>query len=121
MVLVGHPPHPPHPPPPAHSWSASLSAVVFALARLIASSIGSGRLPLLSLHQGKPPTKQFTRKRVSYQPGLAEDQQVAHPVWTPSSQSSTRPFAVGKQQIYKNREHGALERYVNPDMPIRHR
>lgn len=76
--------------------------------------------PLLSLHQGKRPDQQFTRKRVSYQPGLTPDQQIPHPTWSPPSQASSRPFA-GHQRMYKNRRAGALERFVNPNLPIRYR
>lgn len=75
--------------------------------------------PLLSLHQGKMPGQQFTRKRVSYEPGLAQDPGMPHPTWTPSSQSSTRPFSP--QRLYKDRSLGALARFENPDIPIRHR
>ncbi len=49
-------------------------------------------IPLFSLHQNKPPQKQFARKRVEYQPGLQEDDGIAYPIWSPPAQAlSVRP------------------------------
>lgn len=81
--------------------------------------------PLFSLHQGKLPSQQYTRKRVSYEPGLVEDDGIPHPVWSPGAQASSAPFrpggTVGGQQIFRNRDRGSLDRYRNPNLPIRYR
>lgn len=77
--------------------------------------------PLYSLHRNKPPSKQFTRRRVSYQPGLEPDDQIPHPVWTPPQQASSKPFTqmVGSQPVLRYRDHGALGRAVHRNMPIK--
>jgi len=77
--------------------------------------------PLLSLHQGKHPSQQFQRKRVSYEPGLESDPPVSYPTWTPAAQSSSTPFKQTGQQIFRRRDKGALDRYRNPNLPIRFR
>lgn len=82
--------------------------------------------PLYSLHRNKPPTKQFTRKRVSYAPGLASEIAVPHPTWTHSSQASSTPFTpsarvIEPQPVLRSRDKGALARAVHRNMPIRFR
>lgn len=49
--------------------------------------------PLFSLHMNKPPAKQYTRRRVSYQPGLQEDERPAHPIWTPPAYATAQPYS----------------------------
>ena len=80
--------------------------------------------PLYSLHRNKPPSKQFARKRVSYQPGLQPEDTIPHPVWTPPMQASSRPFSpsaapVGAQPVLRSRDYGALGRAYHRNMPIR--
>lgn len=77
--------------------------------------------PLYSLHINKPPTQQYTRRRVQYQPGLAEDQPIAHPAWTPPDQARSDLFRPVSSPIYNTplRGRGALGRYSNPNLPIR--
>lgn len=74
--------------------------------------------PLFSLHMNKPPSKQFTRKRVQYAPGLQEDDGIPHPIWTPPAQAQSAAF-VGRiaQRMYRNQKFGALQRIVNRQMP----
>lgn len=77
-----------------------------------------------SLEQGKPAHRQFQRKRVSYEPGLAADPAAPHPTWTPGLQSSSTPFGPNRrveQRLFRLRGKGSLDRYVNPDLPIRYR
>jgi hypothetical protein len=78
--------------------------------------IGIG-LPLFSLHINKPPTRQYARQRVQYQPGLQEEG-VAHPIWTPPEQASSVAFS-GRvtQRMYRNTSGGALQRVVNNSLP----
>jgi hypothetical protein len=77
--------------------------------------------PLYSRHRNKPPSQQYTRRRVSYVPGLEEDQPIAHPTWKAPAQASSTPFRPQHQQIFRNRGRGALGRLSNPDVPIRYR
>lgn len=81
--------------------------------------------PLLSLHQGKRPDQQFTRKRVSYAPGLTPDSTIPHPTWTPPLQASSkigaRPMSRVEQRILRQRGRGALDVYRDPTKPIRSR
>ncbi len=78
--------------------------------------------PLYSLHMNKPPSQQFARRRVSYQPGLAADAQIAHPQWTPPGQASSQPWRAGRSQpLFRDRGRGALGRFADPNLPIRFR
>jgi hypothetical protein len=73
--------------------------------------------PLFSLHQNKPPSKQFARKRVDYVPGLTEDL-VSYPVWTSPAHATSRPFQPA-QAVTRSR-HGrpaGLDRLYNHSMP----
>lgn len=74
--------------------------------------------PLFSLHMNKMPSKQYTRKRVEYAPGLQEDEGIAHPVWTPPAQASSTAFQ-GRlaQRLYRDGRGAHLQRIVNRDMP----
>lgn len=71
--------------------------------------------PLFSLHQNKPPSKQFARRRVEFQPGLDEDT-VQYPVWQPPAQASSLPLVAQRVSYRRGRPDG-LERVVNPGMP----
>jgi hypothetical protein len=77
-------------------------------------------IPLFSLHQNKPPQKQFARKRVEYQPGLQEDDGVAYPIWTPPQQAqSSRPVMpasvvrgrTGRAELVRSLNHGMPKGY----------
>jgi hypothetical protein len=73
--------------------------------------------PLFSLHQNKPPSKQFERKRVSYVPGLEEDY-VAYPVWQPPPQASSLNAAPSQQIARTGRGRvSGLSRLYNGQMP----
>lgn len=72
---------------------------------------------LFSLHMNKPPIKQYGRKRVSYAPGLQEDDGVAHPIWTPPVQAQSRAFTKVTQRVYRDSRFGSLQRVVNRGMP----
>lgn len=73
--------------------------------------------PLFSLHQNKPPSKQYARKRVEYQPGLSEEM-VTYPIWTPPGQSTSRPFQPAQSPIRTRQGRVAgLDRVYNPQMP----
>lgn len=73
--------------------------------------------PLFSLHQNKPPSKQFERKRVSYVPGLEEDY-VAYPVWQPPAQASSFNAAPSQQITRSGRGRvTGLSRLYNGQMP----
>lgn len=77
--------------------------------------------PLYSLHINKTPGQQYTRRRVSYIPGLTEDGTVPHPTWTEPEQARSTTFRPTAQPIYHRqlRTRGALGRYSNPTLPIR--
>jgi len=47
---------------------------------------------LFSLHQNKPPSQQYARKRVSYTPNVEGDAPIVHPQWTPPAQASSSAF-----------------------------
>jgi hypothetical protein len=72
-------------------------------------------IPLFSLHQNKPALKQYTRRRVSYEPGLQEDV-VEYPIWAPpaSTIAGKSPLA---QPIIVGRLGRTLGRIVNRQMP----
>jgi len=75
-------------------------------------------LQLFSLHINKPPTKQFARKRVEYQPGLVEDEGIPHPVWRPPDQASSSAFAGQlEQKVYRDHHGSRLTRVVNSTLP----
>lgn len=74
--------------------------------------------PLFSLHVGKAPRQQYSRRKVEYAPGLQGDPMVVHPIWTPGAQASSQPFAGRLVQPLTQRRSGTtLERVVNPHMP----
>ncbi len=72
--------------------------------------------PLISLHQGKAPSKQYARKRVEYAPGLEPDDHVAYPIWTPPAQAfGPTPSALQLQSQRGGRL--TLTRAINKRMP----
>lgn len=73
--------------------------------------------PLYSLHMGKPPAKQFARKRLAHQgPDMAPPPK--YPVWSPPAQASSRPYQPAQRLIPgRYRDQGGLVRYVNPRLP----
>jgi hypothetical protein len=74
--------------------------------------------PLFSLHMGKPPSKQYTRQRIALLPGGEAAMTINHPIWTPPSQASSRPFQPAMQLHRESLRGGvALLRYVNRQMP----
>jgi hypothetical protein len=74
--------------------------------------------PLFSLHMNKMPSKQYTRKRVEYAPGLQQDDGVVHPTWKPPDQASSVAFQ-GRlaQRVYRDAQGAILHRIVNRQMP----
>lgn len=74
--------------------------------------------PLFSLHVGKRPDKQYSRRKVDYAPGLEGEPGIAHPIWTPGVQAQSRPFA-GRltHPRFRDPRFGALGRIINPNMP----
>lgn len=73
--------------------------------------------PLFSLHQNKPPSKQYARRRVEYEPGFDSGEIKHYPIWQPGSQE-TGAFAPA-QQILRGRQGrpNGLHRLVNQRMP----
>ena len=75
--------------------------------------------PLFSLHVGKRPNQQYSRRKVEYAPGLAADPSIPQPTWRPPDQASSRPF-VGRLTQPSLRDavkYGNLGRIVNRDLP----
>jgi len=73
--------------------------------------------PLFSLHQNKPPQKQYGRKRVSYVPGLTEET-TEYAVWQPPSQASSTGFQPGQAISRSGRgKVDGLHRIINRQMP----
>lgn len=75
--------------------------------------------PLFSLHVGKRPNQQYSRRKVEYAPGLAADPSIPHPTWQPPAQASSRPF-VGRMTQPSLRDavkYGNLGRIINRDLP----
>lgn len=76
--------------------------------------------PLFSLHVGKPPSKQFSRRKVDYAPGLEPEPGLAHPIWTPPTQSLSTPFAASiGQRVFRRHQlqPWELQRATNAHMP----
>lgn len=76
--------------------------------------------PLYSLHMNKPPLKQFTRRRVAYQPGLSPEPRTPHPIWTPGDQASSVAFGgkVAHQPADRYSRAGGLRGLVDLLRPI---
>lgn len=60
--------------------------------------------PLFSLHQNKPPSKQFPRKKVAYAPALQEQTGERHPVW--------QAPAVALASAWRGNSHAPVQRIV---------
>jgi hypothetical protein len=75
--------------------------------------------PLFSLHVGKRPNQQYSRRKVEYAPGLAADPSIPHPTWQPPAQASSRPFAgrMTQPSLRDAVKYGNLGRIVNRDLP----
>lgn len=78
--------------------------------------------PLFSLHMGKPPERQYARKKVEYAPGLVGDARMPHPTWKPPEQAlsrtlnqSTRHLAMTPSRT--NGRYSGLVRALNANMP----
>ena len=72
--------------------------------------------PLFSLHQNKPPAKQFTRKRVQYQPDGIEET-VSYVVWSPPAQALSLKAPISQPVVRGRDGHVELARVVNLTMP----
>jgi hypothetical protein len=74
--------------------------------------------PLFSLLVGEPPSKQYARRRVEFQPGGEVEETAEYPVWQPPEQSFDGGFRP-VQQILSGRQGRAngLHRFINRQMP----
>lgn len=72
--------------------------------------------PLFSLHQNKPPSKQFERRRVSYVPGLTEET-VEYPIWQEPAQASSTGFQPSLGVTRRGSKVTGVERFYNRTMP----
>ena len=80
--------------------------------------------PLFSLHMGKPPERQYARKKVEYAPGLVGDMQVPHPTWTPPEQAISRTLQSDTRKLAMTMgrhagRYSGLVRALNEQMPKR--
>jgi hypothetical protein len=75
--------------------------------------------PLFSLHMGKPPAKQFARKRIAYVPGGEPEVRPNYAVWQPEHvwREGPHPAAVGVQRRGGMSGQLELARRVNGGYP----
>jgi len=75
--------------------------------------------PLFSLHMGKPPQRQFARKRVEYVPGGESEVRPNYAVWAPESQARDIPNPLLMRPQYRGGLRGQVElaRITNGSMP----
>lgn len=75
--------------------------------------------PLFSLHVGKSPSKQFTRKRVDYVPSPDDQIKINYPIWQPPEQGRDHPLAP-ILKVFRSTgrlQQVALARMINRGMP----
>ena len=75
--------------------------------------------PLFSLHMGKPPSRQFTRQRVSYVPGSEPEVKPNYAIWQADNQALDLPNQVAMQtrRTYGLRGQIEVARAINRKMP----
>jgi len=74
-------------------------------------------IPLFSLHQNKPPARQYARKRVEYAPGMPTEAGVAYAVWQPPSVAIAQAPAIVQPVVRGRFGRPELGRIVNNAMP----
>ena len=74
-------------------------------------------IPLFSLHQNKPPSKQYARQRVEYA-SVIDDGIQDYAVWTPPEAALSTGFQPRQEVTFSRRGRvNGLARYVNRSLP----